>query len=153
MYARILVPIDGSPCSDRGLDEAIALARLSGGGLRLLHIVDDLILVTSIDGAAAMNAALVPLLRQGGESLLQAGRARAAAAGLVVETCLLERLAGRVCDLVVEQAQAWPADLIVLGTHGRRGIGRVLLGSDAEQIVRQAPTPVLLVRASPPTAA
>jgi nucleotide-binding universal stress UspA family protein len=48
---------------------------------------------------------------------------------------------------VIEQAKAWGADLIVIGTHGRRGVGRLLLGSDAEQIVRMAPVPVLLVRA------
>ena len=48
---------------------------------------------------------------------------------------------------MAEQARQWPADLIVIGTHGRRGVGRMLLGSDAEQIVRTAPVPVLLVRA------
>ena len=47
---------------------------------------------------------------------------------------------------MVEHAQAWGADLIVLGTHGRRGLARVFMGSDAEQIARTAPVPVLLVR-------
>jgi nucleotide-binding universal stress UspA family protein len=60
--------------------------------------------------------------------------------------------AARIADLVVDQAKKWHADLIVIGTHGRRGISRVLLGSDAEQIVRAAPTPVLLVRARGETA-
>ena len=55
-------------------------------------------------------------------------------------------MAARVADLVVEQARQWGAELIVLGTHGRRGLGRALLGSDAEQVLRQAPVPVLLVR-------
>ena len=55
-------------------------------------------------------------------------------------------LPGRVCDVVVEQAKEFGADLIVLGTHGRRGVSRLLVGSDAEQIVRVAPVPVLLVR-------
>jgi nucleotide-binding universal stress UspA family protein len=48
---------------------------------------------------------------------------------------------------VASEARQWPADLIVLGTHGRRGVGRWLLGSDAERIARYAPVPVLLVRA------
>ena len=66
---------------------------------------------------------------------------------------LTEVLPGRVCDVAVEQAKAAGADLIVLGTHGRRGVGRMLMGSDAEQILRIAPTPVLLVRADAKDAA
>jgi nucleotide-binding universal stress UspA family protein len=63
-----------------------------------------------------------------------------------VTTFISEVLPGRVCDVVGEQAKAVHADLIVVGTHGRRGVGRLLLGSDAEQIVRTAGVPVLLVR-------
>ena len=63
-----------------------------------------------------------------------------------VDTVLIENLDARVSQLVVEHARAWGADLIVLGTHGRRGLARVLMGSDAEQIARTAPVPVLLVR-------
>ena len=66
--------------------------------------------------------------------------------GVPVDTVLIENLDARVAQLVVEHAQAWGADLIVLGTHGRRGLARVLMGSDAEQIARTAPVPVLLVR-------
>ena len=69
-----------------------------------------------------------------------------AAAGVPVETALVESQGERVSEIVVEQARAWPADLIVIGTHGRRGVDRVLMGSDAEQIARRAPVPVLLVR-------
>ena len=52
----------------------------------------------------------------------------------------------RSSDLVIAKAKEWGAQLIVLGTHGRRGVGRMLLGSDAEQVLRQSPVPVLLVR-------
>ena len=75
------------------------------------------------------------------------GKARVAAAGVTVDTLLMECFAERTSEIVIAQAQAWKADLIVLGTHGRRGIGRLLMGSDAEQIVRGATVPVLLVRA------
>jgi nucleotide-binding universal stress UspA family protein len=68
------------------------------------------------------------------------------AAGIKVDTLLRDSFEGRVCDLVVDSAKAWPADVIVIGTHGRRGVGRLLIGSDAEQIVRYARVPVLLVR-------
>ena len=63
-----------------------------------------------------------------------------------MDVALKESFAGRVCDLVVEEAATWPADLIVIGTHGRRGVGRLFMGSDAEQVLRLATVPVLLVR-------
>ena len=63
-----------------------------------------------------------------------------------VETELHDAMTQRVSDVVVDQARSWGAEIIVIGTHGRRGVRRALLGSDAEQIVRLAPMPVLLVR-------
>ena len=150
MYTHILVPVDGSPTSDRGLEEAVKLAQLTGARLRLLHVVDQLVYATSMEGFGAMTADLIPLLREGGERLLKTAKARVEASGVPVETVLFDSFAGRVCDLVVAEAKAWHADLIVLGTHGRRGVGRVFIGSDAEQIVRLAPTPVLLVRGGEP---
>ena len=146
MYTHILVPVDGSPTSDRGLDEAVKLARLTGARLRLMHVVDQLVYAGGMEGFGAMTADLVPLLREGGESILKTAKARVEASGVPVDTALFDSFAGRVCDLVVAEATNWHADLIVLGTHGRRGVGRVFMGSDAEQIVRLAPTPVLLVR-------
>ena len=89
-------------------------------------------------------------MREGGEKVLKTAKARVEASGVPVETALFDSFAGRVCDLVVAEAPNWHADLIVLGTHGRRGVGRVFMGSDAEQIVRLAPTPVLLVRGGEP---
>ena len=146
-YQRILVPIDGSETAMRGLDEAIAVARLTGASLRLLHVLDELVFVTGFETGATYAKDVLPRLRRAGESILAVGRERAVAAGLPVDTLLLECFARRTADIVVEQAKAWPADLIVLGTHGRRGIGRVMMGSDAEEIVRAATVPVLLVRA------
>ena len=128
MYQRILVPIEGSPTSTRGLDEAIRLAQLTGATLRLLHVLDDLVLATSFEtGATYMNDVL-PMIRKAGESILMIGKARVAAAGVTVDTLLLECFAKRTSEIVIAQAQAWKADLIVLGTHGRRGIGRLLMG-------------------------
>ena len=147
MYQRILVPIDGSATAARGLDEAIRLAKLTGGTLQLLHALDDLSMATGYETYAVYAGDVIPLLRQTGAKLLGEAKARVEAAGVKVETVLLEVFAVRVSDLVVEHAKSWPADLIVIGTHGRRGVGRLLLGSDAEQIVRMSPVPVLLIRA------
>jgi nucleotide-binding universal stress UspA family protein len=63
-----------------------------------------------------------------------------------VDTLLLETLGRRVADVIVREAKKWRADVIVLGTHGRSGLSRVVLGSDAELVVRESPVPVLLVR-------
>lgn len=146
MYQRILVPIDGSPTSDRGLDEAITLAKLGGGRLRLVHAVDELTYATGFETYAAYAADVIPAMKRAGEELLKRGKQRAEDQGVPVDTVLLESLGVRLGDLVIEHAQSWKADLIVIGTHGRRGVRRLLLGSDAEQILRQSPVPVLLVR-------
>ena len=148
MYTHILVPVDASPTSDRGLEEAVKLAKLTGARLRLIHVVDELIYTAGMESFGAMTADLLLLVQKGGEQILKTGKTRVEASGVPVDTALFDSFAGRVCDLVVAEAIKWPADLIVLGTHGRRGVGRVFLGSDAEQIVRLAPIPVLLVRSS-----
>ena len=67
---------------------------------------------------------------------------------MAVDTLTIECFARRPCDVIVEAAVQWPADLIVMGTHGRRGVNRMMLGSDAEQVARMAPVPVLLVRSA-----
>lgn len=146
MYQHILVPFDGSPTSTRGLDEAIKLASLTGAALRLVHMVDDLRYATGFETYAAYANDVIPYMRQAGERILRDGEARAKAAGVKADSVLCEGLATRLTEVVDEQAKAFGAELIVIGTHGRRGVGRVLLGSDAEQIVRTAPVPVLLVR-------
>jgi len=147
MYNRILVPVDGSPTSDRGLAEAIKLAKLTGARLLLLHAV-DLAAVTVSAEAGAAAVSIYEAMREGGEEIIARARDTVAKAGITAETVLSDTLTGRLCDLVVDHATKWQADLVVIGTHGRKGVGRLLLGSDAEQIVRTAPVPVLLVRTS-----
>ena len=145
MYERILVPVDGSPTSELGLTEACKLAKLTGARLLLLHAV-DLAAVMITPEAAAISGKLFDSMHDAGEEVLAKAKATVQRADLPVETALVDTTSGRVCDLVVERAKKWRADLIVIGTHGRRGVGRLLLGSDAEQIVRTAAVPVLLVR-------
>jgi nucleotide-binding universal stress UspA family protein len=146
MYQKILVPVDGSPTASRGLQEAIKLAKLTGARLRLIHVVDEISFASGMEAATMATGEMLQLLREGGALLLKRAAARVEKAGLSVDTVLCDSISGRVCDHVIEQAGAWRADLIVLGTHGRRGVGRLLMGSDAEMIVRLASVPVLLVR-------
>ena len=150
MYKRILVPVDGSGTSRRGLQEAIALARLTGGALRLLHVVDELSAAMSMSGQGMVSADMFALLREGGEQVLAEALAQVRAHQLVAEPVLIEGFSGRLCDHVLAQAQQWGAEIIVLGSHGRRGVGRMVMGSDAEQIIRTAQVPVLVVRTPDP---
>ena len=142
-YKRILVPVDGSATSNKGLDEAAKLARGSGSRVLLLHVVDDLVAFSSPDGAG-VNLVL-DALRASGKSVLAEAAERARRAKLKAESVLLENATGRVAEAIVDQAKRWRADLIVMGTHGRRGVNRLLLGSSAELVVRNSAIPVLLI--------
>lgn len=146
MYERILVPVDGSETSTLGLREAIELSKDQGAILRLVHVVDELIMSGGLGGALAYEGNLIESLRQGGRHILATAAALVEKHGATCESVMLEHFGGPAADLIVEDANRWKADLIVLGTHGRRGIRRVVMGSDAEQIVRSASVPVLLVR-------
>lgn len=143
MYQRILVPIDGSALSVGGLETAIELARLTGGALRLLHVCDALTMAAALK---TLSSDVVGMMEEVGAGILEDGRAHAEASGISVSTHLVETLGTRVSDATIAHAAEWGADLIVIGTHGRRGIARMLLGSDAEEIVRMAAVPILLTR-------
>ena len=147
MYQRILVPIDGSSTSGRGLDEAIQLARLTGGRLRLAHVIDELSFALAMDAYAGYDGNWLEELRANATRMLEAARARAAEKDVEADIVILDNFKGTVHDQVIAQAQASKAELIVIGTHGRRGIGRWVMGSSAEHILRMSPVPVLLVRA------
>ena len=128
MYQRILVPIDGSTTSSKRLDEAIKLAKLTGASLRLIHAVDILTFVTGFEPYTVYAGDLIPKMKEAGEQILEEAKSRVAASGVKVDTLLFENLMIRVSELVIDQAKAWDADLIVIGTHGRRGVGRFCWG-------------------------
>jgi nucleotide-binding universal stress UspA family protein len=142
MYQKLLVPVDGSPTAMHGLDEAIRVAQLSGGAIRVVHVLDQ----HFAPGLEFCTADVLGALQQVGADIVGAARARVSASGVPVEAEVAEALSGTVAEVVVDQARQWGADLIVIGTHGRRGVRRLMIGSDAEQIVRMASIPVLLVR-------
>jgi nucleotide-binding universal stress UspA family protein len=145
-YKRILVPIDGSPTSARGLREAIGFAKAQKARLQLVHVVDvhNAMLAGLSSGDTVTD--LAAALEERGRRLLDSAAALVRKSGLACETVLLESLTGPAAEPIVRQARKWRADLIVIGTHGRRGLKRLVMGSDAEQIVRNAPVPVMLVR-------
>jgi len=147
MYQRILVPVDGSEVSKRGLQEALKLSKVLGAQLRLVHIVDDSALALNPESGVAA-APLVEDFAEGGKEILDDAHRLAAAEGVDAEVVLHENFTGRVADLIIEEAKKWRAELIVMGTHAHGGIRHAVLGSDAEAVLHGADVPVLLVRAA-----
>ncbi len=150
MFHRILVPIDGSPTSSHGLDEAIGLASDQKARVCLLHVIDELVVAGGGDAMMYVPPTytdeVIRALRESGNKIIAAAEAKVRKHGIEVESVLLETVGRRVADLIIKQAKKWRADVIVLGTHGRRGLSRVVMGSDAEMVLRETPIPVLLVR-------
>ena len=145
---RILVPVDGSAPSNRGLAEAIKLARGQKARLCVIHVVDERALALNPEVGGVYLDRLLNLQRESGKKIIAKAAAAARARGVKASTVLVENMTRTVADVVVAHARKWRADLMVIGTHGRRGVSRLVMGSDAENIVRTAPAPVLLVKAS-----
>jgi nucleotide-binding universal stress UspA family protein len=148
MYIRILVPVDGSPTSLKGLNEAIKLQRAGGGKLKIVHVVNELILDSSFAPSLYYDKVILGL-REAGQNVLVDAEAHARKHNAEVESELIETIGARASNIILEAAKQWSADLIVMGTHGRRGLRRLALGSDAESVLRQSPVPVLMVRDNP----
>lgn len=151
MYKRILVPVDGSETSNKALVTALQLAKDAGGRVQLIHVVEELAYLSGYEQFGGYSEDLFKVMRENGTKVLDDGLAIAQAAGVEAEKILFDDFGGRLAELVADAAKQWNADLIVVGTHGRRGVGRVLLGSGAEQIIRLAPVPILVVRSSEDT--
>ncbi len=145
MYQNILVPIDGSETAELGLREAIGLARRLASRIRLLHVVSERPWLYPGTTPEVFEQILTHL-RRTGETIIHEAGAAVRAAGIEVDHRLIEAPGDRAGEFIVAEARDWPAQLIVCGTHGRRGLRRLLMGSDAQYIVSHSAVPVLLVR-------
>jgi len=145
MYTRIMVPVDGSAPSKLALEEALRLARHNGGRVLLYH---DVQIPISPDFGAGMGAAgaLYDNLAKLGQETLDAAQGAAVAAGVPAETRLAGPEIGSIAQNIVDAARDWKADLLVMGTHGRRGLDHLMLGSVAERVLRLVTVPVLMIR-------
>jgi len=145
MFKRILVTVDGSTTSKLALQQAIRMAKEGGAELRIVHVVNE---VTYDWPEGKKYDAVVATFQEAGGKLLAEAEAEARKAGVTAETRMAEitTTGRRVADAIAAEADAWPADVIVIGTHGRQGMNRLLLGSVAEGVARVATTPVLLIR-------
>ncbi len=142
-FQKILVPVDGSSTSTKALDYALQLARDNHSRVRAMHAIDELGYLSGYE----YSGELVASARKNASELLQKAVVAAQAQGVALDTHLIDQPGQRLGQTVADEAANWGADLVVVGTHGRRGVGRVLLGSGAAQIVRMAPVAVLTVRA------
>jgi len=139
MYSEILLPTDGGPASQAATDHAVDLAAGADARLHALYVLDTTAYPALDAGAETVQSAL----REEGRAALDAVSEAAAAAGVPVVS---ELVSGTAHSGIVEYATDNDVDLIVMGTHGRTGLDRFLLGSVTERVVRTAETPVLTVR-------
>jgi len=144
MYKRILVAVDGSETADAALQEAIKLAKDHDSQIRLVYVVDL---------TMAYSAAEAPYIfeyrkamEDAGKTVLAGCSTWARSAGVQFDTKCVVMFAKHVYDVIEEEVTRWPADLVVIGTHGRRGIRRLLLGSVAEGLTQISSKPILLIR-------
>lgn len=151
MFKQVLVAVDGSPTSNRGLKAAIGLAADQHASLAIVHVVDTMASMAYVGDMSYVPASYVDDmlddLRSSGRRILGKAEGTARDAGVEATTFLVETKGGTVAEAILAQARKARADVIVLGTHGRRGLSRVLMGSDAETVLREARVPVMLVRA------
>ncbi len=146
MYQRILLAVDGSRSSDLALSQAIIIARATGAEVKALFVVDDSDVF--FEASYFNPKELVDNIIAHGRKALDAASARLSEAGVRNSVQLDEKPVspGRISLTIVTEADAWNADLIVLGTHGRRGVRRLLMGSVSEGVLAKTSKPVLLVR-------
>lgn len=144
MYQKVLVAVDGSHSSELALEQAIIVAKSMGGEVRAVLVVDG-----SVVPQGGHDATLVARgVREDEESVLADSAARLTQAGIGHSVQLIGagEGAGAIAAAIVAESESWGASLIVLGTHGRRGVSRMVLGSVSEGVVAATLRPVLLIR-------
>ncbi|WP_042883176.1 universal stress protein [Cupriavidus necator] len=146
MYSKIMVAVDGSRNADLALAEAVQIAKACGSEIAVVHVIDNDYL--RCDPLFIDPDELRRALRDNGKALLKAACDRVEAQRIPCVARLIDEPAaiGDISTVVEQAAQEGGAELLVIGTHGRHGTRRLLLGSVAEGLVRHTRLPVLLVR-------
>lgn len=146
MYRNILVPVDDSAASIEAVEQAVGLARALGSRIELVHVINRTPW-TALGGEPASMEEWVGQIHAAGDSMLRRIEKDVRASDVDADAKLIEAFGERVGEFVVAEATSWPADLIICGTHGRRGVRRLLMGGDAEYILRHSPVPILFIPA------
>jgi len=149
MYARILIATDGSDLADRALEHGFQLAKLAGSDVTIVTVTEP---VTIVGGGYASVAGgvidplpeLVEAQEKAAKDLLDRAAKRAAEQGITAKTILVDN--SFAAEGIVETAKSIGAELIVMGSHGRRGLNRLLLGSQTNNVLAHTNIPVLVTR-------
>ena len=146
MFKKILVALDGSSTANLALKEAITLAKEGGSKVRGVFVVDAYHVNSEVEFSTKQE--VVDSMRSEAKIILAKTQKKLDSAGVRADTKLLETDStnGRIAEVIAKEASSWSANLIIVGTHGRKGFSHFLLGSVAESIVRVATKPVLLIR-------
>jgi nucleotide-binding universal stress UspA family protein len=148
MIQRILVPLDGSDTEHRVMGQAIEMARAHRAKLVLLHVVTEYPMMVEMASVASIDV-MRRSLRHYGEQVLAEATEFCSQHDVEVQSVLREVPNARAAEAIVDEVQRSSCDMIVLGTHGRTGLTRLVLGSDAQLILRSSPVPILVVRMAP----
>jgi nucleotide-binding universal stress UspA family protein len=148
MYKHILLPYDGSELSDKALSEAIGLARGEKAKLTLLYVVGPHHLMvgagSAVPGQKRLEKEYMEKIRTEAAAMLDAARQRAVAAGLDCVTVLEDGI--NAYENIIETANRDRCDLILMASHGRRGLEGMIIGSQTNKVLTRATVPVLVVR-------
>jgi len=149
MYSRILITTDGSELSGKGLAEGLALAKALGSEVTVLNVSEPWTPIgVDVTGAAVTEYGLIDEFEkaeeQEGKKILDAAAEKAKAAGVKAKTVYVARK--YPADAIIEYVAENGIELVVMASHGRRGIGRVLLGSQTAEVATRSAVPVLVIR-------
>lgn len=139
-----LLPIDGSACADRAVEEGLQLAKVLGARVTFLHALETPVSVYTVPESMVYDPNTYEDLRRLARAALEKAERRATALGVEAAVQLVEGTGVRAEGAILAAEEA--SDLTVMGTHGRRGLGRALLGSVTEGVLRQSSVPHLVVR-------
>lgn len=144
MFKHILIALDGSECSHKALDLAVQLAREQGARCTVCTVVDVVRAAASMTFASPnIVAEWITTLNQDARQIETEAVSKYAGSGVTLESVVLE---GYPSSALLDIAKNKKVDLIIMGSHGRTGLKKLLLGSVAEAVVQEAVTPVMIVR-------
>lgn len=147
MYQHILIPTDGSEIGQKGVVAGIDLAKALGARVTLVTVSETLAMyadTTGFGGPAVDLSNVWAAQEQSAQQALAAAKAAADQAGVPAEVLHIPR--ARPAEAIVETAKSKGCDLIAMASHGRRGVGRLLLGSQTSEVLAHSPIPVLVLK-------
>ncbi len=149
MYARILIASDGSELADRAVDHGVQLAKLAGSEVTIVTVTEPVTIVgggyaTVVGGVVDPIPELIEAQEKSARELLQRAANRAADQGVTAKTILVDN--SFAAEGIVATANEIGAELIIMGSHGRRGLNRLLLGSQTNNVLAHTKLPVLVTR-------